>query len=85
LTEIQNINKELEEYNKEILNKLAKTNQKYRNTIIASVICGTALGIGLSLITVGAVQENYPFLYTGIGLGASSITVWGIGKIFTVW
>lgn len=85
LTEIQNTNKEIEEYNKELLNKLANTNQKYRNTIAASIICGTALGIGVTLVAVGAVEEKYPMLYSGVGIGTGSIAVWGIGKILSVW
>lgn len=85
LTAAQNDLQSTIEYNKNISDKLAQSNQKYRSATAAGLVFGTMLGIGCTILVVGAVQDNKPLLYSGLGIGSVSGLSWGIGKIIGIW
>ena len=73
------------EYQKELQQRLAEANRLHRSATIAGIISGVALGAGVSLTVGGAVKQNMPVLYSGLGVSAAAIIIWTTGRVCRWW
>jgi len=59
--------------------QVVKLERTYNNAIIGFSVCGTGIGVGTGIMTVGIVNGELDKILTGAGIDLASVGFWLLG------
>jgi hypothetical protein len=59
--------------------QVVKLERTYNNAIIGFSVCGTGIGVGTGIMTVGIVNGELDKILTGAGIDLTSVGFWLLG------
>jgi len=59
--------------------QVVKLERTYNNAIIGFSVCGTGIGVGTGIMTVGIVNGEIDKILTGAGIDLASVGFWLLG------